>query len=102
MFVLWKQRLKEPDVQNGWILDGFPRNQSQADFLADKLEKYGKKVDAVFYLQVREKESIKRLKKRGRRNPDGQLHDTDERIRERLRMYKKGEEGVLTLYKKIG
>lgn len=100
MFVLWKKRLKEKDVQNGWILDGFPRNPQQAEFLDNKLDKYGKKINHVFYLQVREKISIKRLLKRGRKNPDGTVHDTKEKIRERLRLYKQGEIAVLELYKK--
>src|SRR3989339_1683163 len=42
MFVLWKVRLKETDVQNGFVIDGFPRNHTQALFLNEKLEKYGK------------------------------------------------------------
>ena len=29
MFVLWKGRLKEPDVANGFVIDGFPRNHTQ-------------------------------------------------------------------------
>ncbi|MFC1711321.1 adenylate kinase family protein [Patescibacteria group bacterium] len=102
MYVLWKHRLKQEDLQNGWVLDGFPRNPSQAEFLEDKLDKYGKKINAVFYLKVREKESIKRLLKRGRLSPDGELHDSQERINERLKMYRKGENGVLNLYKKKG
>jgi adenylate kinase len=100
MFVLWKNRLKDPEVQDGWILDGFPRNPTQAGFLADKLDKYNQKLSAVFYIYVSEKESIKRLLKRGRKSPDGSLHDSKKRIRERLRIYKKGEQGVLDLYKK--
>ena len=95
MFVLWKQRLKEADTQKGWVIDGFPRNMTQALFLDDKLDKYGKSVTAVFYLNVQEEESVKRLVKRGRRNPDGQLHDTPEKIKERLRLYKLEEQDVL-------
>lgn len=102
MFVLWKRRLKMPDVQKGFILDGFPRNLKQVKFLARKLEKYGKKIDLVFYLKVREKESIRRLLKRGRRLGNGELHDSPERIRSRLREYKKSEAKVLKFYKKRG
>lgn len=102
MFVLWKQRLKEDDVQAGWVLDGFPRNDKQADFLDDKLDKYDQKVTAVFYIKVKEGTSINRLTKRARRSPDGSLHDEPKKIRERLRIYKKGEQGVLNLYKKKG
>lgn len=102
MFVLWKQRLKEPDTEKGWVIDGFPRNMTQALFLDDKLDKYGQCVTAVFYLNVREEESVKRLVKRGRRNPDGQLHDTPGKIKERLRLYKLEEQDVLDFYKKKG
>lgn len=102
MFVLWKRRLKNPNAQEGFVMEGFPRNLSQAEFLNEKLEKYSKKVDVVFYLIISEEESLKRLLKRGRRSPDGTLHDTKERIKERLRRYKKEEKDVLNLYKKKG
>lgn len=102
MFVLWKARLKQADVQDGWVLDGFPRNDTQAKFLDNKLDKYGKKVNAVFYVKISEKESIKRLLKRGRRSPDGSLHDSKEKIKERLKIYSKGERGVLELYREKG
>jgi adenylate kinase len=98
MFVLWKMRLKEADVQNGFIIDGFPRNHTQALFLADKLEKYGKQINFVFYLDVSEAESIKRLSKRARKNPDGSLHDTPEKIKERLEIYHDQEADVLKFY----
>lgn len=100
MFVLWKKRLKDPDCQEGFVMEGFPRNLSQAKFLNEKLEKYGKKINAVFYLDISEEESLKRLLKRGRRSPDGTLHDTEERIKERLRRYMAEEKEVLALYEK--
>lgn len=102
MFVLWKGRLKQPDTQNGWVIDGFPRNMTQAEFLADKVEKYGKKIDMVFYLKVSEAVSIERLLKRNRKNPDGSSNDTEPLIRERLRRYKAEEADVLEYYKKQG
>ena len=102
MFVLWKHRFKEPDVDHGFVIDGFPRNLDQVKFLEEKLEKYQKKEDIVFFLKVSEKESIKRLLKRGRKSPDGSLHDTPEKIKERLKRYKKEEKQVLKFYKKRG
>ena len=102
MFVLWKHRLKEPDINNGFVIDGFPRNLDQVKFLEEKLEKYQKKEDIVFFLKVCEKESIRRLLKRGRKSPDGSLHDTPEKIKERLKRYKKEEKQVLKFYKKRG
>jgi adenylate kinase len=100
MFVLWKHQLKQKELANGWVLDGFPRNISQARFLDNKLNKYGRQITAVFYLKVSEDESLKRLFKRGRRNPDGSLHDTEEKIRERLKIYNKSEAAVLDFYRK--
>ncbi len=99
MFVLWKDRLKQPDVQEGFIIDGFPRNHTQALFLAEKLDKYNKKVDFVFYLDVSEPVSIQRLLKRGRKSPDGSPHDSEEKIKSRLGIYQKQETVVLSFYK---
>ncbi|MFZ2199933.1 MAG: nucleoside monophosphate kinase [Microgenomates group bacterium] len=102
MFVLWKGRLKQPDTQNGWVIDGFPRNMTQAEFLADKLDKYGKKINIVFYLKVSEAVSIGRLLKRARKNPDGTMNDTEEKIKTRLALYKSQEADVLSHYQKQG
>lgn len=102
MYVIWKQRLKEPDTKGGWVLDGFPRNLTQAKFLERKVEKYGHKIDAVIFLDVSKRESVRRLKKRGRKSPDGSLHDSPKRIEERLKRYEKGKKSVLTYYEKRG
>ena len=102
MYVMWKQRLKEDDVKEGWILDGFPRNLTQAEFLNRKVEKYGQELDIVFFVEVSEEESIKRLIKRGRKSPDGSLHDSPERIKERLKHYNEAKKEVLKYYQDRG
>jgi len=104
MFVLWKWRLKEEDAKGGWIMDGFPRNVEQAKFLDDKLDKYGYKVDRVFYLKLGEEESYRRLIARGRPLHDGssELHDSPDRIKQRLEIYKDGEKDVLEYYRQKG
>ena len=102
MFVLWKNRLKQPDTENGWIIDGFPRNITQAEFLADKLDKYDKAVDLVFYLKVSEDESVKRLTARGRKSPDGSLHNSPDKIASRLKIYNEQEADVLSYYEQSG
>lgn len=104
MFVLWKWRLKEEDAKGDWIMDGFPRNIEQAKFLDDKLDKYGYKVDKVFYLNLSEEESYRRLIKRGRPLHEGssELHDSPERIKQRLEIYKEGEKDVLEYYRVKG
>lgn len=104
MFVLWKWRLKEKDALGAWIMDGFPRNVEQAKFLDDKIDKYGYKVEKVFYLNLSEEESMRRLIKRGRPLHPGstELHDSPERIQSRLVIYKEGEKDVLDYYRKQG
>ncbi len=104
MFVLWKWRLKEEDAKGGWIMDGFPRNVEQAKFLDDKIDKYGYKVEKVFYLDLSEEESLRRLLKRARPLHPGstELHDSPERIKSRLAIYKEGEKDVLEFYRQKG
>lgn len=58
---LVKNRLKEDDVQNGIILDGFPRTVKQAEVLDSILEEEGKKVDTVINLTTPEEEIIERI-----------------------------------------
>lgn len=104
MFVLWKWRLKEDDAKGGWIMDGFPRNVEQAKFLDDKIDKYGYSVNHVIYLTLSEDESYKRLIARGRPLHAGssELHDSPERIKQRLAIYKEGEQPVLDYYQAKG
>ncbi len=56
-----EDRLKEDDVKNGIILDGFPRTVKQAEELDKMLEKEGKKVDIVINLTTPEEEIIERI-----------------------------------------
>ncbi len=104
MFVLWKHRLKQEDALGNWIMDGFPRNVEQAKFLDDKMNKYGYKVEYVIYLMLPEEESFRRLIARGRPLHPGsnELHDSPERIRQRLEIYMQGEAPVLEFYRKKG
>lgn len=104
MFVLWKKKLKEENAKKGWVMDGFPRNVKQAKFLMDKIDKYGYKIEKVFYLKISPEESLKRLIKRGRKLYDNskELHDSPERIKHRLEIYQQGEKKVLDYFFKMG
>jgi adenylate kinase len=104
MFVLWKWRLKEEDAKGGWIMDGFPRNLDQARFLDDKISKYGYKIEKTIYLQLSDEESKRRLMLRARPLHAGstELHDSPERIKSRLEIYKQSEPDVLSYYRNQG
>ena len=47
-----RERLAEDDAANGFILDGFPRNESQAESLDDLLAELGQPLDAAVLMDV--------------------------------------------------
>jgi adenylate kinase len=55
------ERLDKPDVKKGFILDGFPRNQAQAEALDRMLTDKGLKLDAVIVMKVDDEELVKRI-----------------------------------------
>ena len=56
-----RERLSEADTQNGFILDGFPRNIAQAQALDTLLGELGKPLDAVVQLEVDYDELTRRI-----------------------------------------
>jgi len=47
-----RERLAEDDAANGFILDGFPRNESQAESLDELLAELGQPLDAAVLMDV--------------------------------------------------
>lgn len=47
-----RDRLEQPDAQNGAILDGYPRNDSQAAWLENYLAARNAKINAVLLLEL--------------------------------------------------
>lgn len=52
MLGIISERLAEPDAEEGFILDGFPRTEKQAQDLEDLLDQLGKPLDAVIQMDV--------------------------------------------------
>ncbi len=55
------QRIEEPDAREGFLLDGFPRNESQADALDAALRERGRRLSGVLMIEVPDDEVVRRL-----------------------------------------
>jgi adenylate kinase len=61
MVGLIESRIQEPDCAKGFILDGFPRTEAQAEALDKMLAKTGKKLDRVIEMETDEKALTERI-----------------------------------------
>ncbi len=82
--------LSKPEYQKGWILDGFPRTETQA-------KKFKKPVDVVIYLKVSDKEALWRL---SYRNGEVREDETLAAVRKRIELFHKVTEPVLEFYRR--
>ncbi len=123
---LVRDRLENPDCAKGFILDGFPRDVTQAEALDSILKRLGVQLDVAVYIDAGTDVVIKRLS--GRRvcescgatyhisfNPPpvegkcsrcgGRIHqrsdDQEETVRERLKVYKALTEPLVDYYKRL-
>lgn len=85
-------RLNDQDAANGFILDGYPRSVEQAKALHEMLERRGTDIDAVVEFRVSEDELLTRLTGRGRAD------DTEEVIRNRMKVYREETAPLLDYY----
>jgi adenylate kinase len=64
VFETVKEVLVNCENENGWLLDGYPRNRNQAELLDDYLERIGVELDWAIYLYADTEVLIKRLTNR--------------------------------------
>ena len=121
------ERFKKADAQRGFILDGFPRNLSQAEALAKGLEHSGLALDKVVAITLPDGEILKRIT--GRRTCrscsamyhlvfeppakpgicdkcGGELYqrddDSEDTVRERIKVYHAATQPLLDYYRRLG
>ena len=61
MLDIIRDRIAQPDAQNGFILDGFPRTQTQAEALTKLMSDLGTPLDAVVLFEVGDAELVRRI-----------------------------------------
>jgi len=94
------QRAKQASGINGFVLDGFPRTIRQAEDLDKLLKEIGESVSMVLALEVDEEEVVKRLLKRAQL--EGRKDDTEEVIRNRMKIYHSQTHPLMEYYIKQG
>lgn len=87
---LMGEALKRSQNIDQVILDGFPRQLSQAKWLVGSKTHHGREISLVIVLEVPRSELIKRIEIRGRAD------DTPEAVDERLRIYRTEIYPILT------
>lgn len=120
-------RLSQSDAQRGFLLDGYPRTVSQAEFLEDVLKKSNRQLTAVIDIEVSDDVIIRRLSGRRVCQACGGVYhtqtkppavenicdvcrgalvqrsdDREETIRERLAVYRRQTEPLVDHYEKQG
>ncbi|PKK84587.1 MAG: adenylate kinase [candidate division Zixibacteria bacterium HGW-Zixibacteria-1] len=120
-----EDKLKNGELDNGFILDGFPRTVPQAEALKKMFAKNDKSIDRAVLLDVTDREVIKRLSGRfycptcnagynypaqmpkveGVCDHDGSKllrrpDDEEDVVRNRLEVYKKQTEPIVDFYRK--
>lgn len=122
-----RERLQSADVEQGFILDGFPRNLAQAESLEEVLSDIGKPLEAVVLLDVDFDVLMKRLTGRRTCSKTGRLlniyfspqneideclsnggellqreDDNEETIGNRLTVYREQTEPLIGYYSNAG
>lgn len=95
-----EERFGQPDVQRGFILDGYPRNQAQARALDALLERMQLPVQAAVQLDVDQATLLERLA--GRAKAEGRADDNPASVANRLQVYQDQTAPVIDFYESKG
>lgn len=127
MIALIEERLRQPDAQRGFVLDGFPRTLPQAEALDRMLEGAGRALDAVLYFDISDETILRRLTGRWVCRKAGHIYhleynpsqrpgvcdvdgselvqredDRPETVRRRLEVYHRETQPVVEFYRRRG
>ena len=98
---LIRERLQEADCKNGFLLDGFPRNVSQAKELNALLEELKLSLTHILDFDVPESVLLERILNRAKEG-SGRSDDNEEVVKNRLKVYNEQTLPVSNYYKEKG
>jgi adenylate kinase len=100
MVDLIRARLAQPDTDEGFILDGFPRTLAQAEALDAALEELGRGLSVVLRFVLPDEVAVERL--HGRAQSEGRTDDTADVILHRLEVFHRETAPVVGYYRDRG
>jgi adenylate kinase len=92
-----RDRIDEDDATPGFLLDGYPRTLAQVEELDGMIKFTGHELDAVVVLTVDPEELVQRLLQRA--ETDGRSDDTEDVIRNRMKVYRDETAPLLEYYR---
>jgi len=100
MLGLIEERLGREDAAAGFILDGYPRNLAQAEALTSLLARMEQPVDLAIQIEVDTEMVVSRIALRAAE--EDRSDDTEEVVRNRLRVYTEQTAPVASFYQRMG
>lgn len=97
---LIRHRLGEPDAEEGFLLDGYPRTTDQVRELDEFLVGHGTALDAVIELVADPDVVVERLRKRAAEQ--GRSDDDEDVVRHRLDVYREQTAPLVDIYASRG
>ena len=121
-----RNRIRQEDCKNGFILDGYPRTITQVHELDKMLKEEGKEVTKVFEIVVEDELAFRRILERKKCEKCGKSYgidfpskvenvcddcggnllirtdDTKETLKARIETYKKNSSDIINYYKNAG